>query len=346
MNLFSKPRKPLGPVALAYKNLAANRAVSHIGLGVTALNALKVLRREGIGAQLWPVTSVADLRRNMEEDMMASHVIISAPWISTSDLANLCNDFPDQQIVVNCHSNLGFLQADPGAVRLLREGMELHMTCPNFHIAANSHRLAEWVQATYGAPCVHLPNFYCLDQERPTAKVYRGGVLRIGAFGATRALKNLTTAAGAALQIARIMQADLEFWISAGRSEGAGPVLDSVRQMMAGLPHVRLVESGWQPWPQFRKTAAHMHLMLQPSYTESFNVVTADGVAEGVPSVVSDAIDWAPENWKAPVDDVNAIALTGVRLLQSRNAAKQGWNALVRHNDEAVRIWQSFLQQR
>ncbi len=30
-----------------------------------------------------------------------------------------------------------------------------------------------------------------------------------------------------------------------------------------------------------------MHLLLQPSYTESFNMVTADGVAEGVASVVS-----------------------------------------------------------
>jgi hypothetical protein len=34
-----------------------------------------------------------------------------------------------------------------------------------------------------------------------------------------------------------------------------------------------------------------VHLLLQPSFTQSFNVVTADGVHQGVPSVVSDAID-------------------------------------------------------
>ena len=87
--------------------------------------------------------------------------------------------------------------------------------------------------------------------------------------------------------------------------------MDAVRQMMNGLAHVKLVENGWQPWPQFRQTVRHMHLLLQPSYTESFNVVTADGVAEGVPSVVSAAIDWAPRSWIAPVDDANAMARVG-----------------------------------
>ena len=86
-------------------------------------------------------------------------------------------------------------------------------------------------------------------------------------------------------------------WPTAQPRPGAaspGGVTDAVRQMLNNLPHVKLVENGWQPWPQFRNTVRHMHLLLQPSYTESFNVVTADGIAEGVPSVVSDAIEWAP----------------------------------------------------
>jgi hypothetical protein len=74
--------------------------------------------------------------------------------------------------------------------------------------------------------------------------------------------------------------------------------------MLDGLPHVQVVENGWQSWPQFRQSVAHMHLLLQPSYTESFNMITADGVAEGVPSVVSHAIDWTTDQWKAMMDDV------------------------------------------
>lgn len=329
-------------LVLAYKNFAANRAISHIGLGVTALNATKVLRDEGIDAEVWPIVSAADLRTRLRSSA-ASHVVVSAPWIATADLAQLCAEFNNTQFAVTCHSNLGFLQADPSAVRLVREGLDLRRTNWNFQMAANSERLAKWVQAAYGTPCTLLPNMYHLDGPDPKRERYAGGTLRIGAFGATRALKNLMTAAGAALEIANNMRADLEFWISSGRNEGAGAVVDAVRQMMNGLPHVKLVENGWQTWPQFRQTVRHMHLLLQPSYTESFNVVTADGIAEGVPSVVSDAIDWAPNNWKAPVDDVGAMALVGRKLLTSRRAPAQGLSALRLHNKKAMRNWHEFL---
>jgi hypothetical protein len=335
-------------VVLAYKNFAANRAVSHIGLGVTALNAAKTMRAAGIQANVWPITSAADLssqlRSAQTNNAGVSHVVVSAPWIQTADMARLCADYPETRFAVNCHSNLGFLQADPSAMRLVREGLELGRCTWNFQIAANCERLGRWVESAYGSPCLRLPNMYHLENRtHPKRELYKGGTLRIGAFGATRALKNLLTAAGAAVEIANARRADLEFWISSGRNEGAGPVIDAVRQMMHGLPHVRLVENGWQTWPQFRQTIRHMHLLLQPSYTESFNVVTADGVAEGVPSVVSDAIEWAPDNWKAEVDDAGHIARVGLRLLANGNSAKQGYSALRRHNRTAFEHWRGFI---
>ena len=72
-------------------------------------------------------------------------------------------------------------------------------------------------------------------------------------------------------------------------------------------------------------------------------MVTADGVAEGVPSVVSEAIDWAPNSWKAPVDDAHAMALVGQRLLASRWAPRQGLNALRAHNKRALAAWSEFI---
>jgi hypothetical protein len=329
-------------VVLAYRNFASNRAISHIGLGVTALNTAKCLREAGFEAAVWPITSAADLTSQLRISA-AMHVVVSAPWLSTADLAQLCADFPETQFAVSCHSNLGFLQADPCAVRLVREGIDLQRCTWNFKIAANSERLARWVEAAYAAPCLYLPNLYYLDAVEPKRELYGGGTLRIGAFGATRALKNLMTAAGAAVEIANGLRADLEFWISAGRNEGGGPVVDAVKQLVNSLPHVKLVENGWQTWPQFRVTARHMHLLLQPSYTESFNMVTADGAAEGVPSVVSEAIHWAPNNWKAKVDDAGDVARVGRRLLGSRRAAKQGLAALKKHNRQAMRAWREYL---
>ena len=62
-----------------------------------------------------------------------------------------------------------------------------------------------------------------------------------------------------------------------------------------------------------------------------------------MPSVVSEAIRWAPNNWKAKVDDAGDIARVGRRLLQSGRAAKQGLAALKKHNSYAMREWREYL---
>jgi hypothetical protein len=331
-------------VILAYKNFAANRNISHIGLGVAAINTAKVLRHVGINTEVWPILSPADLAAKLAVTP-AEHVIISAPWIPTTDLQELCIGHPNTQFAVNCHSNVGFLQADRNGVKLLREAMDLEMGNSNFHLAGNSQRFCNWLHQAFGVSCAFLPNLYFLGEEQASApRVFAGGTLRIGVFGATRPLKNLMSAAGAALEICRGLRTPLELWMSAGRAEGGGEtVMAAVKEMLLNLPHVTLMLNGWQSWPKFRKVVSHMHLLLQPSYTESFNMVTADGIAEGVPSVVSRAIDWAPEHWKADVDDVLDIARVGRQLLYDARATADGWKALVSFNQLGVGAYQKYL---
>ena len=72
-------------------------------------------------------------------------------------------------------------------------------------------------------------------------------------------------------------------------------------------------------------------------------MVTADGAAEGVPSVVSDAINWAPESWKAEIDDVFAATRVGIGLLFDDRAALDGLNALRVHNKQGVASWLRYL---
>ncbi len=333
-------------VVLAYKNFAANRNISHIGLGVAAINTAKVLRRSGIRADVWPILSASDLRKKLGI-FPAEHVIISAPWIPAVELHALANDFPETTFAVNCHSNVGFLQADRNGVKLMREVMELEMGTHNIRLAGNSRRFCYWVKSAFGAECVYLPNLYCLNREPVPRRPFESGTLRIGVFGATRPLKNLMSAAGAALEIAHSLRVPLELWLSAGRAEGGGEtILGAVREMLNGLPGVELKMNGWQSWPSFRKTVAHMHLLLQPSYTESFNMVTADGVAEGVSSVVSDAIDWAPRDWKANVDDVLDIARVGRRLLCDPRSVQDGWRALEKYVEDGLLAYQQHFATR
>jgi hypothetical protein len=329
---------------LAYKNFAAHQNISHIGLGVAALNTSKVLRRAGVTAEVWPVVNGSQLSQRLGQQP-ASHVVISAPWLPSAEVQALTASHPSTRFAMNCHSNVGFLQADSNGVRLVREAMDVEAGSHNFHLAGNSQKFCAWIRSAYARPCTYLPNLYYLESDiLPWRPLYSGGTLRIGAFGATRPLKNFMSAAGAALEISRRYKANLEFWLSAGRTEGGGEtILRAARAMLDGLPHVQLVENGWQSWPRFRQAVGHMHLLIQPSYTESFNMVTADGVAEGVPSVVSHAIDWVPPHWQAVMDDVADIARVGRYLLTDPYAPQNGIEALETHNSDGLKAWKTFL---
>src|ERR1700722_16767183 len=159
-------------VLLADKNFAANRAVSHIGLGVTALNSAKTLRDAGATTDVWAITNSQNLGERLkaaQAEAPVSHVVVSAPWIPTAELEQLTAQHSETKFAVNCHSNLGFLQADPGAMRLVREGLELQRCTWNFQVAANCERLGRWVESAYGAPCLRLPNVYYLG-DAPAPK--------------------------------------------------------------------------------------------------------------------------------------------------------------------------------
>lgn len=339
-------------VILCYKNFQANKNISHIGLGVAALNTCRVLIEHQIRCEVWPVLDPVHLRKLIQDDFgkpchePITHLVVSAPWIPTTAFHELSRLFPTIHFAMNCHSNVGFLQADPQGIKLLREDLELEMSLPNFSVAANSRKMCEWVKDAYSHPCEYLPNLYYLnDLDRSHRPLWSGGVLRIGCFGAIRPQKNLASAVAASIEVAHQLKTHTEIWISSGRAEGGGQtILNTVREMCRNLPSTTLHEAGWQSWPTFRRLVGSMHLLLQPSYTESFNMVTADGVCEGVPSVVSEAIDWVPHYWKSHFDDVFEIAHVARSLLFNHHAARDGRKFLRLYVEEGLQAWKQYLR--
>ena len=340
---------------IAYKTRP--KAASHIGLGVSALNTSQVLRSHGFWVDVVGINSAADLEAQITArdadairrgQIPVSHVVVSAPWIPTTDWMRLVSGHTSIEFTELCHSNVGFLQADPNAVKLIRAGLDLQRQWHNFSVAANSRKFQEWMLRAYGADILHLPNLYNLQHDEPsmmrTRPPYTGGVLRIGSFGAIRILKNQLTACAAALEIARRLGADTEFWLSYGRLEGPGSVLASIHQMGAGVKGFTIKTNHWETWPQFTATIRHMNLLLQPSFTESFNMVTADGVSQGVPSVTGDAIEWVPPNWKAEPDNALDVANKAVGLLYDPMAAREGWKSLETHNERGLCDWKKWFK--
>ncbi len=339
-------RKEAAHVVLFYRNFLASKPnYCHVGLGVNALHTAKVLRRHHVRCDVFGVWTVDHIREHLKKNPTTTHAILEAPWVSAAEMAKLLASHPTVHFVVRAHSQIGFLQVEPGAIQIIRDLLILQEGTLNFTLASNSQKLATFLEKVYTGHCLYLPNLYDLERvHRKRDKDHSDRhIVRVSSFGALRLMKNHTTAAAAALEIAERRRANLEFWVSVNREEHGKGVLQSLRNMFADVHWAKLVEHPWEEWPRFRRTIAHMDLCLQVSFSETFNIVTADAAAEHVPSVTSSAIEWVPNHWHADPDDVESIARVGMSLLSDPQAAESGREALERFTKDGVTRWLSYL---
>jgi hypothetical protein len=59
--------------------------------------------------------------------------------------------------------------------------------------------------------------------------------------------------------------------------------------------------------------------------------------------VVSDAIDWAPQDWKAHVDDALDISRVGRRLLVDPRAPEDGFRALENYIAAGIQSYKRYV---
>ncbi len=347
-NFLNKHENKNIRVGLCFKDFACwLMNTSSVGLNVAGYTTAAVLEEKGVKTAVFPVRHNVDIvdtinKYNQTHEHMLTHVVISAPWLSLWDMKSLLTGFPEIEFVVLSHPNVGFLQADVLGVELLRAYQNLQTEFCNFRIGGNSRAFVDWMEAAYGIPVTYLPNLYPLDKARP-AKKWKDNCrsLKIGAFGAVRPYKNFMTAAAAALAIANALCIPVEFHMSAGGEGDSFRTMPAIKELLRNT-NVTLITHKWDYWHKFIRLVRSMDLLIQVSYTESFNLVTADGIASGVPSVVSSAIRWAPDGWKADADNAMDVAAVGMKLLAG-NHSNAGIKALIHSNKEGIKEWEKFL---
>jgi glycosyltransferase involved in cell wall biosynthesis len=168
--------------------------------------------------------------------------------------------------------------------------------------------------------------------------------LEVGLFGAARVLKNWLTGAAAVMMLQRKVNVPVRLHLNSGRDEGAEGARAGLDALLSLNPNVSMVDVPWLSPDDFRRYLYGMDLLLQPSFTETFNNVTADGCACGVPSVVSEAITWAPDSWKARADSAAHVAEIAYAILRDSRAASRGQKALDAHNGNAMAAWNNWLE--
>lgn len=157
-------------------------------------------------------------------------------------------------------------------------------------------------------------------------------------------MKNQLLQAFAAINFADGIGRNICFYINANRAEQNGENnLKNIRALFKGTEH-KLVEVPWLEHKEFVQLIAGFDLGMQVSFTESFNLVTADFVHQGVPILVGDDISWMPEKSRVSPTAYGEIVRKLSQIYNCpKNYTTSNSKSLERYNKHSKLQWKEFL---
>lgn len=270
-------------------------------------------------------------------------VILEAIWVTPEkvrELAHLHRHRHRRWIVRN-HSELPFLAMEGISLQWLLEYSSIkHTYVSNNSLVANDE-IALLIQLHKGidpSRVLYLPNYFPTHNDIGLRTPHHKNHLDISCFGAIRPLKNTLEQAVAAIMYAKSVNRPLRFHINATRIEGkAEPILKSLKAIFNGLEHYQLIEHSWLDRKDFLKLCKTMDVGLQVSFSETFNIVSADHVIEGVPCVTSDEVPWMPKRYHAlPVSAEDIAKKISIAI---NDGPRQQLRALQKYAETSKHIW-------
>lgn len=279
-----------------------------------------------------------------------THCFIEAYWVVPEKFDVLAKLHPNVKWIIRIHSEIPFIAV---------EGMSMDWTLryldhPNITLAPNSPRIYDNIRRVllqkYDAKfvdskLVYLPNYYDPEFDNDYV-VGNKRHLDIGCFGSVRPLKNQLIQAIAAMAFADEIGLPLHFHINSNRVESHGdPVLRNLRQIFQQSKRHELVEHAWMPHGEFKKLIKTMEIGMQVSFTETFNIVTADFVTEGIPVVTSSEVWWLPAHVYADPNNTEDIIKKLKRVWTGRLFGLQKLNVvgLRKYAHDSINRWDSYL---
>jgi len=277
------------------------------GLYNSAMFMVDMLNENGIDARLEIAIDNNCIDRLVTKHK-PTHTIIEALWVVPSKFTILTKLHPNVKWIVRLHSELPFMAGEGIAMNWIGD----YVQYPNISVGINSPRMFHemrtylriknnWKAETLSKKLIYMPNYYPQTYKTKEYSLNKEHI-DIGCFGAVRPLKNHLTQAIAALRFAEILGKKLHFHINGGRIEMKGePVMNNLRDLFQQLYESghRLISHEWTPRGSFLDTCAKMDIGMQVSFSETFNIVGADLVSQGIPFVGSIEIPWIDETYAA-----------------------------------------------
>jgi len=284
-----------------------------------------------------------------------THVIIEALWVVPSKFAVLCKLHPTVRWIIRLHSEMPFMAGEGMAMDWLGD----YATYKNIDIGVNAPRMLDevqtylkvakgWTDAQTKQRVFYMPNFYPQDYSTKTLDKSKYWV-DVACFGAVRPLKNHMLQAVAALKFAQHVGKQLRFHINVGRIEMKGdPALNNLRgffQHLSDSGH-QMIGHEWRPREGFLDLCKEMDIGLQCNFSETFNIVSADLISQGVPVVGSYEIPWATRwfNARPAESDEIADAMISTYDHPSLNVWLNQRN-LTKYTNKTKKIWSKIFKE-
>jgi len=283
-----------------------------------------------------------------------THCIIEAIWVVPQKFRDLQRLHPNVKWVVRVHSEMPFLAGEGQAMEWIAD----YSGFKNIILAINAPRMLGeirtylqtrngWTDAETQERVIYLPNFY--PQEYKSKKFNRDkDTIDISCFGAIRPLKNHVLQAIAAIGFANEIGKKLRFHVNAGRIEmQGGPVIKNLKNIFQQLHDSghEMINHQWTPREQFLELCGEMDIGLQVSFSETFNIVGADLISQGVPLVgTAEEIPWAVHTFCAdPTNSKDIIAkLHTTYKMPWVNVKANQWS-LTNYTNKTAKIWAKYF---
>jgi glycosyltransferase involved in cell wall biosynthesis len=286
-----------------------------------------------------------------------THVILEAFWVVPSKLDVLMPLHPHVHWAVRNHSEMAFL-ANEGmgcewVYGYLSRGVELMNNSPR---AVDDMRTIARAYGHYQDLVTYAPNYYPLPCTQPVHVHRRSAdnVVKIGCYGAIRPLKNQLTQAVAAIKFGHFLGRKLEYHINATRVEGYGaPIIKNLKELFSHTHRAKLIEHPWldrtgtaldECQRDFLEVMREMDFSLQCSFSETFNIVSADAVLCNVPVITSAQVPWLRHQFHADPNDSQSIFQHLINANQHRHDPvntwlRDQWDDLSAYSQESQAHW-------
>jgi hypothetical protein len=262
--------------------------------------------------------------------------ILEAIWVRPDKLRLLSGKYSGVKFLTRVHSRTPFLAHEGNALAWLREYEKVSVVSFNHEQTSDDYNAV-------GLRNVYLPNIYPKVEWQGCGELPDKYLYKIGCFGAIRPFKNQLSQAVASILFAERRGSVVHFYVNSSRIEQRGEnILKNMRALFADTRH-KLVEVDWLEHQAFLKLVGTMDACMQVSFTETFNIVTADCIQMHIPVVVSECIDWL-RCMKADPNSEGEIANVLDWVIRNRaHVVEDNIQDLASYHHHSVSKWFKYL---